>query len=252
MSNERLYYIQAIDKWLTYVEAHEYGYTLSRPLLETYYTQDLQPVQIRVDSTSGELYDLRVQAPHSWVTDIDSLNLYRLVGEVTLYTADKSNTYTSYSSSITSSELDNIAYNGEIVSYEDLYNNFGITKHPCKIYIVQDGNILSWHDEEENLYWDVVKKQWHPLPPSSQEIPNIYLNGPEIFAQSYTFKQNDGTEPSGQLGGGTQRIYYNNANEAYLPIIRYPITVVNTNAYFEQGHLVARDLPMGGVIRKDI
>ena len=169
MSNERLYYIQPIDKWLTYSEAHEYGYTLSRPLLKTYYTQDLQPVQIRVDSESGELYDLRAQAPHSWVTDIDSLNLYRFVGDVTLYIADKSNTYDSYSSSISLSEPYNIAYNGEIVSYEDLYNSFGITKHPCKIYIVQDGNVLSWYDEEENLYWDVRKKQWQTYQPSPEQ-----------------------------------------------------------------------------------
>ena len=172
MSNERLYYIQAIDKWLTYDEAHEYGYTLSRPLLKTYYTQDLQPVQIRVDSESGELYDLRAQAPHSWVTDIDSLNLYKLVGDVILYIADKSNTYDSYSSSISLSEPYNIAYNGEIVSYEDLYNSFGITKHPCKIYIVHDGNVLSWYDEEENLYWDVTKKRWQTYPPSPEQESN--------------------------------------------------------------------------------
>lgn len=176
MSNERLYYIQAADQWLTYSEAHEYGYTLSKPLLKTYYTQDLQPVQIRVDSASGELYDLRAQAPHSWVTDINSLNLYRLVGDVALYTADKSNTYSSYSSSISSDESDNIAYNGEVVSYEDLYNNFGITKHPCNMYLVQDGRILSWHDPETNLYWNVSKKSWDSYPPSQDTdlVPQIF------------------------------------------------------------------------------
>ena len=176
MSNERLYYIQIVDQWLTYSEAHDYGYTLSKPLLKTYYTSDLQPVQVRVDSTSGELYDLRAQAPHSWVTDIDSLNLYRLVGDVTLYTADKSNTYSSYSNSISSSESDNVAYNGEIVSYEDLYNNFGITKHPCNMYLVQDGRVLSWYDPETNLYWNVSKNEWNATPPSQETdlVPQIF------------------------------------------------------------------------------
>lgn len=251
MENERLYYIESLNRWVTYEEAHQYGYTLTKPEILTFYTDDLQAIQIRRDTSTGTLYDTRETVPHSWVTDIDVLGLYSRVGSITLYTADTPESYTGYVASLESDMPTHVDYSGDLTLISDLHDNFGITDHPCQIYLVQEGIALSWYDADENLYWDATKRQWQESPPSAQDIPNIYLNGPEAFVQAYTFKQNDGTEPSGQLGGGTQRLLYNNANEAYLPIIRYPITVVNENPYFEQGHLVTRDLPMGGLIRKD-
>lgn len=251
MENERLYYIESLNRWVTYEEAHQYGYTLTKPEILTLYTDDLQAIQIRRDISTDTLYDTREAAPHLWVTDIDVLGLYSQVGSVTLYTADMPESYTGYATSLTSDVPTHIDYNGDLTLISDLHDNFGITDHPCQIYLVQEGITLSWYDADENLYWDVTKRQWQEPPPSAQTIPNIYLNGPETFVQAYTFKQNDGTEPSGQLGGGTQRVLFNNANEAFLPIIRHPISIENSNAYFAQGNLMHRTIIIGGLISKD-
>ena len=169
MENERLYYIESLNRWVTYEEAHQYGYTLTKPEILTLYTDDLQAIQIRRDTSTGTLYDTREVAPHSWVTDIDVLGLYSQVGSITLYTADTPESYIGYVASLESDVPTHVDYSGDLTLISDLHDNFGITDHPCQIYLVQEGVTLSWYDADENLYWDVTKRQWQESPPSPEQ-----------------------------------------------------------------------------------
>lgn len=169
MENERLYYIESLNRWVTYEEAHQYGYTLTKPEILTLYTDDLQAIQIRRDISTDTLYDTREVAPHSWVTDIDVLGLYSQVGSITLYTADTPESYTGYVASLASNVPTHVDYSGDLTLISDLHDNFGITDHPCQIYLVQEGITLSWYDDDENLYWDVTKRQWQESPPSPEQ-----------------------------------------------------------------------------------
>lgn len=137
MENDRLYYIESLNRWVTYEEAHQYGYTLTKPEILTFYTEALQPIQIRKDTSTGNLYDTREAAPHSWATDIDVLGLYNQVGSITLYTADTPESYTGYSASLASNIPTYIDYSNELTLISDLHDNFGITDHPCQVYLVQ-------------------------------------------------------------------------------------------------------------------
>ena len=161
MSSEKQYYING--QWLTYEQAHnELGYTLTRPQILTFYTEDLIPVQVRKDISDNTLYDT---VHKTWVTDIDDLNLYNKVGTVTLYKSEVPTTYDAYSNTLLSDIPYFISYNDDITSISYVYANEGFTPYPCQDYTVESGEIITWYDENLDLYWDTKTGQWLDSPP---------------------------------------------------------------------------------------
>lgn len=175
MSNDRLYYIKSLNTWLTYTQAHEYGYTLVKAEEVTFYTSDLQEVTLRKDPSDNTFYDSREEAPHSWVSDINELEsvLYKSLGNITIYQGEAHITCAGFTDSINSNELKYVYLDSEFVSIEDLYNLRGITTYKCDYYIVEDGIPLAWYDSDKELYWNNYQgyKLWQQSPPSPSAQP---------------------------------------------------------------------------------
>lgn len=172
MADETLYYIKKANDWLTYDEAHRYGCTKVKPVNIIFYTSSLNPVTVRKDVQTNTFYDLQEDQPHDWVNDIDELNLYSKIGNISLYKGKNKISGTGYSDSAFSN-TPNFFKNEDFAlsKISDLYNNFGITDHKCDVYYIYQGAVLSWYDKETSLYWDnrSFVKRWLSEPPKFQE-----------------------------------------------------------------------------------
>lgn len=181
MSDERLYYIkEAIgdDKWLTYEQAHRYGCTHVKPSSITVYDANLQTVTFRVDPETNTFFDLRQDVPHDWLVSLDSLGLYRKLGNITLYRSEVPTTYESYTSIVSSSTPTHVFIQGEgLVSIRYLYERRGITQHTCKNFMIDKGILLVWYDSVEDLYWDNHSDvmTWVIEPPEIEVTENNYI-----------------------------------------------------------------------------
>ena len=78
--NDTLYLING--SWITYEEAHDLGYTLQKPNILTFYSTDLIETPVIQDTSDNTFYDSLNQ---QWVSDIDDLNLYKLVGDLIMF-----------------------------------------------------------------------------------------------------------------------------------------------------------------------
>ena len=192
--SERLFYING--SWLNYSEAHSLGYTLNRPQIDTFYTSDFQPVDIRKDVDSDTYYDSN---NHTWYSDISSFSpkLYLRLGQKILYKSEtKLVFHYSYADSVNDSSPEYVDYNSTMTSIEDLYQHYGITDYACQPYLVQDGNLLVWYDEINDMYWDNRQDhlEWVSSPPVIKDdfdqqdisiIPSLdKLNTWDLFDES--------------------------------------------------------------------
>ena len=167
--SERLYYIpEAItqNKWVTYNEAHNYGYTRNATYNIMCYTSNVEGVELRYDNQANKLFDFRLSLPHSWVTDIDELDLYIQIGMTSLYHGESATDLPGWSSSLYSEEITHATVNSHIYSFEELYD-LGYTQYPCSNYYMLDGIPLVWYDSAEGKYYDNRdgKKEWVDEPP---------------------------------------------------------------------------------------
>lgn len=165
MSNKE-YYLN--NNWYTWEELHALGYTKSKPATLTLYNIDAVPVQVvqsnDQDDDYGKLYD---NVNHTWVSDINELNLYtKLPEQVKLYTGDSFELSNGYSNSLNSQSVSNVDFNSELLTVAELHD-LGKTLYPCVLYSVSDGVISTWYDPITNLYWDnrVGKKIWSETKP---------------------------------------------------------------------------------------
>lgn len=174
MIDETIYYYIAEatseNKWLTYEQAHNYGYTrVAATSIADCYTANLENVTIRYDSQTDSLFDFRGELPHSWVTDIDELNLYKQSDEISLYFGETCSDFQGWSTSLYSSVVTYVTYNSQLHSLDYMYN-LGYTTNQCSNYYMQDGVPLVWYDDEKEKYWDNRDghKQWSDDPPIIQ------------------------------------------------------------------------------------
>lgn len=165
MSNKE-YYLN--NSWYTWEELHALGYTKSKPATLTLYNIDVVPVQVvqsnDQDDDYGKLYD---NVNHTWVSDINELNLYtKLPEQVKLYTGDSFELANGYSNSLNSQSVSNVDFDSELLTVAELHD-LGKTLYPCVLYSVSDGVISSWYDPITSLYWDnrVGKKIWSETKP---------------------------------------------------------------------------------------
>lgn len=177
--SDRQYLIN--NQWLSYDEAHNlYGMTILKPQIITLYTSDLNEVSVRKDVSDNTYYDVIAK---SWVSDISlfSEKLFLRLEESKLYkgSVEISSGFT-FSDSIVNASPDYVDYNYNIVSIEDIKENYGITNYECVDYIIQDGELLAWYDSKTNMYWDdrPDKKEWTTSPPKitpDVENQDIYI-----------------------------------------------------------------------------
>lgn len=165
MSNKE-YYLN--NNWYTWEELHALGYTKSKPETLTLYNVDVVPVQVvqsnDQDDDYGKLYD---NVNHTWVSDINELNLYtKLPEQVKIYTGDSFELSNGYSNSLNSQSVSNVDLDSELLTVSELHD-LGKTLYPCVLYSVSDGVISTWYDPITNLYWDnrVGKKIWSETKP---------------------------------------------------------------------------------------
>ena len=181
MSEERLYYIKSVDQWLTYEEAHSYGLTKKKPTELTFYTEELQPVIIRKDTDTNELWDFREEVPHEWSSDISELGLYKKLGTVTIYQGEAPVTCVGYTDSALSNELKYVYLDSIFTELETIYYSRGITPYKCSNYIIQEGEVLAWYDaiHDPPMYWNnqVGYKRWQSSPPETvkKELQDVYI-----------------------------------------------------------------------------
>lgn len=172
--NDTLYLING--SWLTYEEAHNLGYTLQKPNILTFYSTDLVETPVIQDTSDNTFYD---SANQQWVSDIDDLNLYKLVGDLIMFDGEIQHTFVAYSSSAFSDEASHVYINNSFASIEDLHNSGGYTLNQCVDYIVDEGERLVWYDPNTELYWDNRdgRKLWVDTPPviSKSELQDVFI-----------------------------------------------------------------------------
>lgn len=172
--NDILYLING--SWITYEEAHDLGYTLQKPNILTFYSTDLIETPVIQDTSDNTFYDSINQ---QWVSDIDDLNLYKLVGDLIMFDGEMQHTFVAYSSSAFSDEVSHVYINNSFASIEDLHDNGGFTFNQCVDYIVDEGERLVWYDPNTELYWDNRdgRKLWVDTPPviSKSELQDVFI-----------------------------------------------------------------------------
>lgn len=176
MSEERLYYIKSVDQWLTYAEAHSYGLTKKKPNEVTFYTNEAQPVILRKDTDTHELWDFRIEeVPHEWASSISDLGLYKKLGNVTIYQGEVPITCLGFTDSELSNELKYVYLDSVFTDLETIYYSSGITPYKCTNYIVQEGEVLAWYDavHDPPMYWNNQSgyKRWQSTPPDPGITP---------------------------------------------------------------------------------
>lgn len=172
--NDTLYLING--SWLTYEEAHNLGYTLQKPNVLTFYSTDLVETPVIQDTSDNTFYD---SVNQQWVSDIDDLNLYKLVGDLIMFDGEIQHTFVAYSSSAFSDEASHVYIGNSFASIEDLHNSGGYTLNQCVDYIVDEGERLAWYDPNTELYWDNRdgRKLWVDTPPviSKSELQDVFI-----------------------------------------------------------------------------
>lgn len=172
--NDTLYLING--SWLTYEEAHNLGYTLQKPNILTFYSTDLVETPVIQDTSDNTFYD---SVNQQWVSDIDDLNLYKLVGALIMFDGEIQHTFVAYSSSAFSDEASHVYIDNSFASIEDLHDNVGFTFNQCVDYIVDEGERLVWYDPNTELYWDNRdgRKLWVDTPPviSKSELQDVFI-----------------------------------------------------------------------------
>lgn len=172
--NDTLYLING--SWLTYEEAHSLGYTLQKPNILTFYSTDLVETPVIQDTSDNTFYD---SVNQQWVSDIDDLSLYKLVGDLIMFDGEIQHTFVAYSSSAFSDEASHVYIDNSLESIEDLHNNGGFTFNQCIDYIVDEGERLVWYDPNTELYWDNRdgRKLWVDTPPviSKSELQDVFI-----------------------------------------------------------------------------
>ena len=172
--NDTLYLING--SWITYEEAHNLGYTLQKPNILTFYSTDLVETPVIQDTSDNTFYDSINQ---QWVSDIDDLNLYKLVDDLIMFDGEIQHTFVAYSSSAFSDEASHVYINNSFASIEDLHNSGGYTLNQCVDYIVDEGERLAWYDPNTELYWDNRdgRKLWVDTPPviSKSELQDVFI-----------------------------------------------------------------------------
>lgn len=172
--NDTLYLING--SWLTYEEAHNLGYTLQKPNILTFYSTDLVETPVIQDTSDSTFYD---SVNQQWVSDIDDLNLYKLVGDLIMFDGEIQHTFVAYSSSAFSDEASHVYIDNSFASIENLHDNGGFTFNQCVDYIVDEGERLVWYDPNTELYWDNRdgRKLWVDTPPviSKSELQDVFI-----------------------------------------------------------------------------
>ena len=114
--------------------------------------------------------------------DLDNYNVEDLYYDEQFVIVDYDNLFSH------SEKYDDIFNNRRIFSIEYLYNNYGITQHPCYIIteddfgnsLLDDNNPLVWYDPITNLYWNGLFNinSWQHDKPSvlAQRVYDSYTN----------------------------------------------------------------------------
>ena len=188
-------------KWLTWEELHTKGYTLTLPNILNVCTRTFNPkqvIQCKDDQDYDKIYDAD---NHTWVSTLSELStpLYKSVNSVTLYMCEQPFTYDGYTDIVNNDIPKFVNYYSELTSLDELYTTQGLTQYKCIPFIVNNGEIIAWYDQIEELYWDNRDqyKKWTSIAPkpvtqavdvSDFDILNIDMR-PALVMYSLTKEQ---------------------------------------------------------------
>lgn len=169
--NRRVYFYDGA--WREYIELHDnYGITLAPSTPITLYNNNLHPVSGWVDTTTNNTW---VIADSQWYTPenipywkkLDSSTVVYLIGEPINLDTYK----------LRSSEL--YMYNGSLVGFDYMHDNYGITTTPSIVYSVNNGIITCWYNPNitDKPYWDVELKRWLVSPPEHGSSGSLDMIG---------------------------------------------------------------------------
>lgn len=176
MADTKLYYYNG--DWRSFDYLHDnYGITFTQSTPTNVYDNSLNSYTAWIDNDTGD--------NDHWVVDDNqwySLNVIpywiKLEDPDNVYLIDQSLDLDEYRKQ--SSEM--YVYNGELQSFEYMYNNFGITHTPSAVYYIKNGIIKCWYNSAINKYWDVDTARWYNNAPDysgggSGDIDSVGASG---------------------------------------------------------------------------
>lgn len=172
MANEEKFFVN--NTWLTWDEVHRLGYTRDSTAEVHVYDNVGRKTILMMDMSDHTIYD---SVNRVWLNDIDTLDVYFTHYDKTMYLCNEPITIDIYSKSLYADTPSYTIYSGSMQSIDILYSAYGITESPCEPYLRVDGELLSWYDTQNGLYWDnrESKRSWSDTPPSldADEGPDI-------------------------------------------------------------------------------
>lgn len=183
MASTKVYYYD--NDWRTFENLHDdYGITLTQSTPTVVYDNSLNQYSGWIDNDT--------QDSNHWIINdsqwysLNSIPYWiKLEEQDTLYLIDQTldlDTYKKQSSKM-------YYYNGELQSFEFMYNNFGITSTPSIVYYIKNGIIKCWYNSGVNKYWDVDTAKWYNEAPDysgggSGDIDSVGASGLFLYYSS--------------------------------------------------------------------
>ncbi len=177
----RLYYYNG--EWQPYQTLHdEHGITLTPSTPITVYDNSLNGYPAWVEQDTDNVW---VVADQQWYT-YDTLPYWvKLDTKYRVYLIDNPMYLDTYR--LRTTEM--YEYNGSLQNFDYMHNGYGITTTPSQVYLVQDGMIKCWYNQDilDLPYWDVDSRRWVATPPhsgSSGGINDIGSTGMFLFTNT--------------------------------------------------------------------
>lgn len=193
MAQEKYFWIN--DEWLTWEQAHySFGYTKDKPNSIITYDLNLTEYTIYQDKS-----DLTYWNGSSWYTKFSDTGYWlKTNARDKLYLCEEQITFDRYKNITDTPELysDNISYplNEKLYTYNYLHDMFGYTKTKSEAYLVTEGIVQAWYNQDEEMYWDnrSGKKWWTAVPPTiTHDVPPEVLPNPIPLVEIDSFSEMD-------------------------------------------------------------
>ena len=140
----------------------ERGYTNTPSTMLVVYDNSM--VQIEGWSNTGFNW---IEQDRQWYPNDETPYYVQQSSSISLYKIDKKTTFKVYLNNNESF----IIYNNSFTTVENLHNTLGYTETQSQVYLVVNGDVQSWYNEEEGLYWDnrTGNKFWTSVPPTPED-----------------------------------------------------------------------------------